>query len=416
MRKNILYISYYFPPHTGGGIQRPFRLVNKLCEDNHNVFVISAGYKYVATDDSFTSSIHKKTKIFYMEDVINNIFWKYSMVLLSKAFTFFSFPDRMIFWYFFNRSKILKIVKDNNIEIVITSSFPFSSHLFGNYLKMKHQDIFWIIDYRDAWSNNPSIIYNKYKPILWKFSKYLERRLNNRADRIMTVSDPLVEDIITDELDKIKVIYNGYNILDFNNLKQKTSDKYTVFYMGSLYSERNPNLFLEPFKIFLKMLGSNDLSLIRFVIIGNSHPDAIKFVQESLGLKIELEIKGYIPHDQVLQIASEASVLLLLIDTVPGSKGIATGKIFEYINLFAPILAIVPLDGVAAKIISCTNTGLCIDPENKDGIIDFLKNDFIRWKTDPTRNIFNKQKNYDEIKSFSSESLYLEFKKRVLNI
>ena len=413
MKKNILYVSYYFPPHSGAGIQRPLRLVKKMAEDNVNIHVISSEYIHQDIDKSFWNEIPNNVKIYYLEDALHGFLFKKKLYLLLKLFTYISFPDRMILWYLLNKKKVLNICEINKIDIVITSSFPYSSHLFGNYLKKKIPSIKWIVDYRDAWSFNPSLLCKKIKPFFWRLSKYLERYINNNSDKIITVSEALVEDIIVDNPAKVSVLYNGYNERDFINLKQVVVKKYIIFFMGSLYADRTSELLIEPFKNFISTLENKDLKKIELRFIGNSDPKEIELLKKNIK-GVDLVCSKYIPHNEVLVKAAEASLLLLLIDDVYGAKGVVTGKIFEYLKLFAPILGIVPLNGVAAKIISDTRTGVCFHPNDKEGIYTFLKNDFEDWKKDMERKGFNMSKNFDKIEEFSSTSIYNYFKYNIL--
>lgn len=413
MQKNILYVSYYFPPHTGAGIQRPLRMVKKMAEDGLNIHLVSSDYLYVKTDESFQNEISKKIIVYYLKDSVNNFFYKYNLKFLSKIFTFISFPDRMLFWFILNRKKILHICKENDIDTIITSSFPYSSHLVGNYIKKTMPSVKWIVDYRDTWSNNPSIMYSKYKPLFWGFSKYLEKCINNNADKIMTVSEPLVDDIIVENHSKVSVIYNGYNENDFIYLQKKITKNYVIFFMGSLYAERNPELFIEPFIKFINTLNNEELQQLELRFIGNSHQNEIDTLKKRIK-KINLVVSDYIPHDQVLCSAAEASLLLLIIDDIYGAEGVVTGKIFEYIKLFAPILAIVPINGIAAKIIQDTNTGFCFQPKDTENICDFLIKDFNLWKNDINREEFISSKNISKIKEFSSSNIYRNFKNKIL--
>ncbi len=60
-----------------------------------------------------------------------------------------------------------------------------------------------------------------------------------------------------------------------------------------------------------------------------------------------------------------AQVLLLLINNTPNSKGILTGKIYEYLYAGRPILAIGPVDGDAAKILEDTGAGRTVEFDDK---------------------------------------------------
>ncbi|MDZ7795650.1 MAG: hypothetical protein U5N56_00770 [Candidatus Marinimicrobia bacterium] len=55
-----------------------------------------------------------------------------------------------------------------------------------------------------------------------------------------------------------------------------------------------------------------------------------------------------------------SDILLLMIGSYENSKGVYTGKIFEYIYSGVPILAIAPKDGVASELIKKTRTGIVV--------------------------------------------------------
>jgi len=293
--------------------------------------------------------------------------------------------------------------------VCLTTSFPFSAHFIGKKIKSIQPDIKWIIDYRDAWSKNPSIIYSKRKPLLYFLSHIFERYFNKLSDSIMTVSDNLKNDILHNDKNQISVIHNGYDCEDFKYLSKKNSLKYDIFYMGSLYAERDPKLFLVSFLKFLDTLTDAQKSMLKLTFIGDSRSEQIQKLRQLIPSSVELNIQNYIAHSEILNKAQSASLFLLLIDETIGAKGVVTGKLFEYLNLFAPILGIVPLDGDAAKIIRYTNSGSCFAPHDKEGITQFLIKDFSDWSHDKNRVQFLKSKNYKGIERFSSQSLYQEF-------
>ncbi|MBL4905191.1 MAG: hypothetical protein JKZ00_04100 [Flavobacteriaceae bacterium] len=66
-------------------------------------------------------------------------------------------------------------------------------------------------------------------------------------------------------------------------------------------------------------------------------------------------------HEQVLKHQQQSQVLLLAVNNVPSAKGIITGEIFEYLQAKRPILAIGPVDGDLAAILSSTNSGAIVD-------------------------------------------------------
>jgi hypothetical protein len=69
-------------------------------------------------------------------------------------------PDARKYWRSFAYKKALQIIEAENIDAIITTGPPHSTHLIGKKLKEK-TNIPWIADFRDPWI---SIYYNKFLP------------------------------------------------------------------------------------------------------------------------------------------------------------------------------------------------------------------------------------------------------------
>jgi glycosyltransferase involved in cell wall biosynthesis len=76
---------------------------------------------------------------------------------------------------------------------------------------------------------------------------------------------------------------------------------------------------------------------------------------------------------------SEAN-LLLLPDAAGRGAVVPSGKIFEYLAAERPILAAVPPDGAAAKLVRETGAGIVVAPEDEKGIREALISLHSRWK------------------------------------
>ena len=81
-----------------------------------------------------------------------------------------------------------------------------------------------------------------------------------------------------------------------------------------------------------------------------------------------------------MEIAANASVLLLPLNNTPNVDGIIPGKLFEYLALQRPILCIGPAGGDSAKIILDCKAGIVAGFEDMTGIkssINKLYGEFI---------------------------------------
>ena len=92
-------------------------------------------------------------------------------------------------------------------------------------------------------------------------------------------------------------------------------------------------------------------------------------------LKKIIKIIPYISHDRLLWHSHSADLLLLILGEMPGASLICPGKLFEYIAINKPILAIIPRNGAASKVIHETNSGFIADHSNTKDIkkmVEFL--------------------------------------------
>src|SRR5205823_7439167 len=87
------------------------------------------------------------------------------------------------------------------------------------------------------------------------------------------------------------------------------------------------------------------------------------------GLTDRLELHAFLLHQRALELQRNSEALLLLLPDV-GERGrdVPSGKLFEYLAARRPILAAVPTDGTAAKLIRETKAGIVTAPNDIEGM------------------------------------------------
>jgi len=388
----VLIIGYYWPPAGGPGVQRWLKFIKYLRDfDIEPVVYVPENPNYPITDISLLEEIpegitvlkqpifepyglasffsKKKTKRIssgLIEKKKKQSFLERSMLWIRGNFFI---PDARKYWVKPSIKYLTQIIKDQAIQTVITTGPPHSIHLIGLGLK-KQCAIQWITDFRDPWT---SIGYHK-KLRLTKLSKQKHKRLEKTvlqtADKIVVTSNTTKEEFKNLTSKPIQVITNGY---DGEVQKQKLDTKFTISHIGSLLTDRNPELL---WKVLAELLKENasfkeNLQIQLVGVVGQT-------VQESI-LAYELgdytQMLGYVPHNKVLELQPQSQVLLLLEIDSEETKGILPGKLFEYLNAKRPILAIGPKDWEAAKIVIATNSGIGL--VSGDEIA--LKNVLLKW-------------------------------------
>jgi len=80
----------------------------------------------------------------------------------------------------------------------------------------------------------------------------------------------------------------------------------------------------------------------------------------------------YMPHNEVIKLQREATVLLLSSGREPESGGIMTGKFFEYLAAGRPILGFGPKGGDMDIALEESRAGEMFDYENYDGVAKWI--------------------------------------------
>jgi glycosyltransferase involved in cell wall biosynthesis len=268
----------------------------------------------------------------------------------------------------------VRLVKREGIEAVITTSPPVSMNLIGASVK-RLTGIPWVADFRDSVLSNADRRFER--TAVRAKEKALERvvRLVARsADAVVTVSEPIADEVRGfDPAGVVRVIPNGSDFDDFAGLEYRPGDRFRITHTGSFFGKRSP-------RPFLGALASSGLEDVVVRFAGGLRAGDREWA-EQLGLGERLEVLPYLPHRQALELQRDSEVNLLLLPEAAGrGRVVPSGKIFEYLAAERPILAAVPPDGAAAKLVRETGAGIVVAPEDEKGIREALLSLHARWK------------------------------------
>jgi len=353
-KKNILIISIYYPPIQSIASNRIYSFSKYLSRDKYNIFVhtIEESKEFENNLEDITISrtknstllkpftfTHRTNKVVHYSKVLYNMFLK----KITKNI-YASWIDKSY--------ELLKIkIKEENIELMLSSFSPDASHLLALKLKKEFSQLKWIADMRDEMSCSP------YIDIKTK-GKYqeLEQEIFNHASALTSVSKPILDEFSTMCKNK-KVLFseirNGY---DFELEERMIStEQFTLTYSGNFYGDRNPINFL---KALEKFVSKNIDIKCKVQLVGvKTHFEIPPVLTEMI------EVLPMVPHHEAVEIMKQSDALLL-IHPSNGRKGIFTGKLFEYLGVLKPILALIDEEDVAAKLIRECNAGYVSDNSN----------------------------------------------------
>jgi glycosyltransferase involved in cell wall biosynthesis len=274
----------------------------------------------------------------------------------------FFIPDPKVFWVNSSVKFLQEYLNSNKVDVIISTGPPHSMHLIAQKLHKKNK-LKWIADFRDPWTD---LYYNKdFNERLFakKKNKILEKLVLKNADCVLTVSESLKEQFSINAR-RVEVITNGYDN-EIRSAEDTVLDKlFTISYIGLLPKQSNPKLF---FKVLQELCSQNEdfKNDLKLNFIGDISDDVRVEVLKN-NLEKNTSFKGYVDHEKAIEFQNKAQVLLLLIPNIEKSKGILTGKLFEYLIAKRPILAIGPEDGDLAEILKETDSGILIDFSNRE--------------------------------------------------
>lgn len=371
MQAVILVITYYWPPSGGAGVQRWLKFCKYLPDFGVQPIVLTVDERqasYPQIDNTLCEEIPSNLHIVKTKTKEILRFYRHlsptgelphtgfgnekQPTLLQKISRFirgnFFLPDPRRGWNKYAYKEACHLIEEENITTVVTTSPPHSTQLIGLRLKRQYPHIKWVADLRDPWTD---IYYNKelYQTTLAKlYNAYLERKVLENADQVITVSDDCRRNFEskTNKSILIKVIPNGYDETDFlqENSRKKT-DKFIISYIGSL----SPLYETKTFVAALQQLPNAVKEKLKLRFVGGAYANLVAQLDK---IGIEIEWLGYATHKNAISYMQAADMLLLLLPDQPENKGILTGKLFEYMASGKPVLMIGFPDGDAAKILN----------------------------------------------------------------
>jgi glycosyltransferase involved in cell wall biosynthesis len=366
--EKVLIIAYQFPPMGGSGVQRTAKFVKYLRNYGWEPVVLTRKTgKRTLLDESLLKEIPDDIKIIRTSSfdlteipVPFNIPGK---IIARKILI----PDAELLWKRNAIKKAIKILKKEKINTVYTTSYPYSDHMLGLYIKKRFEEVHWVADFRDEWTNNPYLIDNPHYKMRMKIEEKMEEKVLKKADVLIT-NTPFMKDNFIKNNKKLNlknrfhVIPNGFDEEDFKGMEQTNlqNKKFTITHTGSLYGRRKPDIFFAALRDLIEKK-EVEKDKIEVILIGNLKTAALKNLSLEYSLSDIVSIKDYMPHKECLVSLMNSDALLLLEGAGPGAEAFYTGKIFEYINTGRPILAVIPENGAAASIIKKTGTGIISD-------------------------------------------------------
>jgi glycosyltransferase involved in cell wall biosynthesis len=276
-------------------------------------------------------------------------------------------PDRQVGWIPSALSAALRLVEEEEISAIYSSSPPASGHVAA-LLAARLTGRPWIADFRDPWTSDhfaPDRSLSLVRPL----DRFLEAAVLADAARVVANTDRMRADFarrFPECARKLVTITNGYDPEEaLPSIDPPAADRpFTITHAGTLYGPRDPSPLLRAVRALLER-GAVSPERLRILFIGSvSGEMPWRDLLESPLLSRVVRFEPKVSRGEVLHRLA-ASDLLLVVQA--GTDLQVPRKLYEYMALGKPILALVT-GGATETLVREEGAGRIVRPDDPEGI------------------------------------------------
>jgi glycosyltransferase involved in cell wall biosynthesis len=384
----VLLVTMYFPPAGGGGVARPLKLATHLPELGIETHVLAPDDpKWVHRDDELDippqARVHRARYLGprgrLPAEELHGLEGADRVLRQAALFSRrLLLPDEFVSWGLTAIPAARRIVREEAIDVLVTTSPPASVNLIGAAVKQA-TGVPWVADLRDSIAANPDRQVERLAVRMKERGQALVARLvAGHADAIVAVSDAIAEEMRELGAKRVEMIPNGCDFDDFEGLEYRRGERFRITHTGSFFGHRDP-------KPFLSALAESEEDVVARFVGGLRAAD--REWAERLDLGDRLEEIPHVPRRAALELQRDSDALLLLLPEAGGrGRTVPSGKIFEYLAAERPILAAVPPDGVAAELVRRADAGVVVPPDDVRALRTAIQGLRARWQAGALEN------------------------------
>lgn len=351
MGKRVLMIAFHFPPAMGySGTQRALKFCRYLPDYGWQPIVLSAHARsYAQTTPEQLVEIPPQVPVYrsFALDATRHL------AIAGRYFGFTARPDRWRSWRWPAIWRGLRIIQRDQPDL-IWATYPIATcHRIAHSLSLI-SGVPWVADFRDCQLNATFPAHPRQRELFGT----LEARHISSANRVV-VTTPGIQRLYRERYpymdpDKIQVIANGFDEENFQGLPlARVADPEKpvhLLHSGIIYpgqDERDPVTLLEVLGR-LHRLGVVGPETLQITFRGSGMEEYLQQQIDQNGLRSMVRLAPTLPYAQALEEMAQVDALLLLQgahfnDLIPA-------KLFEYLRMGKPILALGDVQGDAADL------------------------------------------------------------------
>ncbi len=382
--RSILIIVHDYPPIRSAGAERPLKFAQYLPEFGYRPLILTTD-RYGGLPEDAAHGVYRA------DDLVHNLFRfmrrgraesapqdaQYRITTIAnqslpgRLRDAIMIPDTKLGWLWPAVRCGRRLIALRRPAILVSSSPPETAHLVAGQLS-RETSLPWVADLRDGWarqSPNPAL---RERPLRQVLELRLEGRMMAQAAAVTTTTAALTADLQQRYPGKqpIVTITNGFDRADLAGVTRgRAADgTFRLVYAGA-FSLSSPDRSVEPFFAAIAALRQADpATRLRLQIIGPLTPEEQR-LRERFGLSDIVSLVPPVPRSQVYRYLVDADALLLIQGR--STPGLIPSKLFDYIAVGAPILALTE-GNVAEEIIRLYRLGEIAASDDPDAIVAAL--------------------------------------------
>lgn len=285
------------------------------------------------------------------------------------------FPDDQVLWIPFAVRAGRGVLAGNQVDAIYSTSSPVSSHLVAGILHRRTR-IPWIAEFRDPWVGNP--LADPLPGLHARLQRRLERWIVSSASRVVFTS---TETAVAYErrypglAGRWDIVPNGYDPEELGAPRTRPERRtpFRLVYTGTLERPAEAAAFLAGVDLLVtdrpKVRSQLTIEFYGYASLQVEAIAAPYLAPDRLGAMIGF--RPFVPRAEVLERVRDADACLVLLGDDRGMSQFVPGKLFDYIGLDAPVLAVVP-PGEVRSVLHQLEWGVVTDP-SPTGVADGLR-------------------------------------------
>ena len=291
---------------------------------------------------------------------------------IDRASWWIQVPDRAIGWLPVGLATALHALRRHHGLALYSSAPCWTAHLIAMLAK-KLSGRPWIADFRDPWRSNP-FRRLPYRTVD-RFDAWLETQVVNSADRVICNTRRIQADFearFPELAGRFATIPNGFDPEKYEDLaaaRPAGQDRLVITHAGEFYCRRRPHPIFEAIRLLRDRRTTSRQPVLHLIGTPTYEGRNLESIAAEFGVEDSVIVQGHAPHIQALEALRGSDVQLLVGFSGEGADLQVPAKLFEYLGVGRPILALAPRNSAIADIVAEVGGPIAIcDPDDPEQI------------------------------------------------